>query len=81
MITIDDTENFDRMARNFGSSTAEDRPFDYSMPGMDKQRFLEKFKQAGIDLQGVPGSLEPLFTEEMARAYYGYYRQLMTESR
>lgn len=81
MITIDDTENFDRMARNFGSSTAEERPFDYSMPGMDKQRFLEKFKQAGIDLEAVPGSLEPLFTEEMARAYYGYYRQLMTESR
>ncbi|MGY6259128.1 aromatic ring-hydroxylating oxygenase subunit alpha [Paraburkholderia caledonica] len=81
MITIDDTENFDRMARNVGSSTIEERPFDYSMPGMDKQQFLEKFRQAGIDVGALPGSLEPLFTEEMARAYYGYYRELMAESR
>lgn len=77
MITIDDTENFDRISRNIGGNSMEERPFDYSMPGLDKEQFLTKFREAGIDIGALPGTLIPMFTEETARAYYGYYRELM----
>lgn len=77
MITIDDTEAFDRMYRNVLSKGVTERPFNYSMPGMDLQRFYEEFRKVGLDVDGLPGRVLPVFQEEMARAFYSYYLELM----
>ncbi|WP_141335658.1 SRPBCC family protein [Paenibacillus sp. tmac-D7] len=81
MITTDDTENFDRMYKNVISKGVEERPFNYAMPGIDLQRFYEEFREAGLDLEALPGTPLPVFTEEKALAFYQYYRDLMKMER
>lgn len=77
MITIDDTENFDRMYKNVLSKGVKERPFHYAMPGIDLERFYEPFRKLGLDLDGLPGKITPVFSEGMGCDFYDYYRQLM----
>lgn len=81
MITTDDTENFDRMYKNVISKGVEERPFNYAMPGIDLQRFYAEFREAGLDLEALPGTPLSVFTEEKALAFYQYYRDLMKKER
>jgi len=79
MITIDDTENFERSRDMLlsGRFHKEERPFNYTMSG-NKDQVYEEFKAAGLDLEALPGKALPVLTEETMREYYRYYRELMS---
>lgn len=82
MITIDDTENFERAEEMLRARQLRgaDRPFNLEAPGQWEE--IEKgFREAGIDLSRLPGQVLPELSETSARAYYRYYRQLMTGAR
>jgi len=78
MITIDDTENFERSTDMLlsGRFHKEERPFNYQSSGNITQVY-DDFKAAGLDLEALPGKALPLYTEEPARQYYQYSKQLM----
>jgi len=78
MITIDDTENFERSIDMLAAARyhKEERPLNFQSSG-DAERWYAEFRKAGFDLGTLPGKALPVLTEETARAYYRYYKELM----
>lgn len=81
MIATDDTENFERSTDNMLAKGVDTKPFHYAM-GLNHdvdERLYDHLRDRGIDVDALPGLVEPFYTEINQREFYRYYRQLMEE--
>jgi phenylpropionate dioxygenase-like ring-hydroxylating dioxygenase large terminal subunit len=85
MIMIDDTENFERSRENLTTVLSYPDAMDalaMSNEAEGNAAYLEEFAKAGVDLgQAFPGAkVMPGAQEEASRAFYAYWKSLMTRS-